>query len=120
MGISSMELAVNDNGSGKKMMVAIDESETSYYALIWVLENLQESIAKSSNPLVLFMAQPPAKSGNLFGSSPGSARIFFNASPDPEFSNAVQERDRMISVGILEKAKSICNSYGICLILSPT
>ncbi|KAG7941788.1 hypothetical protein I3843_16G064400 [Carya illinoinensis] len=41
----------------RKVMVAIDESEYSHYALIWVLDNLKESITKS--PLVIFMTQPP-------------------------------------------------------------
>lgn len=41
----------------KKVMVAIDESESSYKALKWVVENLKESIS-SKSPLLIFAAQP--------------------------------------------------------------
>lgn len=47
----------------RKVMVAIDENKSSYHALIWVLENLQEIISTTSsdpnpNPLVVFATQP--------------------------------------------------------------
>lgn len=73
--------ALNTGSSEKKVMVAIDESETSYYALMWVLQNLQESITKSSYPLILFMAQPPAPNNDIFAASLGSARVFCNVFP---------------------------------------
>lgn len=58
----------------KKVMVAIDESEYSHYALIWVLENLKDSITKS--PLVIFMAQPVPSNTHAFSASLGSARLY--------------------------------------------
>lgn len=61
-------------GAERKVMVAIDESDYSHYALMWVLENLKESITKS--PLVIFMAQPPTKSSYTFAASLGSARMY--------------------------------------------
>lgn len=61
-------------GAERKVMVAIDESDYSHYALMWVLENLKESITKS--PLVIFMAQPPTKSCYTFAASLGSARMY--------------------------------------------
>ena len=42
----------------KKVMVAIDESELSHYALEWTLENLGNTIHNSE--LVVFTAQPTA------------------------------------------------------------
>ncbi|KAE9451010.1 hypothetical protein C3L33_17092, partial [Rhododendron williamsianum] len=39
--------------NGKKVMVAIDESESSYHALMWVLKNLRDSIAASGSPLLV-------------------------------------------------------------------
>ena len=59
----------------KKVMVAIDESEYSHYALIWVLENLKDSITKSP-PLVIFMAQPVPSNTHAFSASLGSARLY--------------------------------------------
>lgn len=58
----------------KKVMVAIDESEGSHFALVWVLENLKETITNSQ--LVIFMAQPPTKSNYTFAASLGSARLY--------------------------------------------
>lgn len=42
----------------KKVMVAIDESELSHYALEWTLENLGNTIHNSE--LIVFTAQPTA------------------------------------------------------------
>lgn len=58
----------------RKVMVAIDESDNSHYALMWVLDNLKESV--SSAPLLIFMAQPPAKSTYSFAASLSSARMY--------------------------------------------
>lgn len=65
-----------------RVMVAIDENESSCYALKWALQNLQESLIKSSNPLILFMVLPSATNGGgggsgsgLFSASLGSPRI---------------------------------------------
>lgn len=59
-----------------RVMVAIDENESSCYALKWALQNLQESLIKSSNPLILFMVLPSATNGGGGGSGSG----FFSAS----------------------------------------
>lgn len=62
-----------------RVMVAIDENESSCYALKWALQNLQESLVKSSNPLILFMVLPPATNGGG-GSGSGGGSGFFSAS----------------------------------------
>uniref|UniRef100_A0A5B7ANV4 Putative universal stress protein A-like protein n=1 Tax=Davidia involucrata TaxID=16924 RepID=A0A5B7ANV4_DAVIN len=98
---------------GKKVMVAIDENESSYYALMWVLENLRESITNSSNPLVIFMAQPSPQNSYVFAASLGSARMYCPVSATPEFVNSVQEKNKKVSLALLEKAKSICTSHGV-------
>jgi hypothetical protein len=67
-----MAEVLSEGGAEKKVMVAIDESEYSYYALNWVLDNLKESIIKS--PLVIFMAQLPPQNSYTFAASLGSAR----------------------------------------------
>jgi hypothetical protein len=61
-------------GAERKVMVAIDESEYSHYALTWVLDNLKESITNS--PFVIFMAQPPPRSSYTFSAPLGSARMY--------------------------------------------
>lgn len=70
-----------NNKEKSRVMVAIDENESSCYALKWALQNLQESLVKSSNPLILFMVLPSAtKAGGgsgsgFFSASLGSPRI---------------------------------------------
>lgn len=58
----------------KKVMVAIDENECSFYALKWALENLYESLQNSE--VVLFTAQPISVYGYIYASSFGVACKF--------------------------------------------
>lgn len=65
-----------NKGNGRaimKVMVVIDESECSYRALMWVLDNLKESI--KNLPLVIFAAQPPPKCNYVVSSAFGPACI---------------------------------------------
>ncbi|XP_057961054.1 uncharacterized protein LOC131153049 [Malania oleifera] len=95
----------------KRVMVAIDESENSYNALMWVLDNLKESITKS--PLVIFAAQPPPQYNYTFAASLGSARMYCPVSATADFVNSVREQEKKVVLGLLEKAKSICTSRGV-------
>ncbi|KGN52092.1 uncharacterized protein LOC101218192 [Cucumis sativus] len=94
----------------KRVMVAIDESEYSYYALIWVLENLKESIA--SSPLFLFTALPPPPTTY----TSGLARSYFPLPSNTEFVRTLQENDKKLRCGLLEKAKDICAGRGVAAI----
>ncbi|KAG5532403.1 hypothetical protein RHGRI_026888 [Rhododendron griersonianum] len=101
--------------NGKKVMVAIDESESSYHALMWVLKNLRDSIAASGSPLLIFMAHPFPVTSNVFAASLGSARVYCPVSATSEYVYCVQEQNKVVSMGILEKAKGICTTHGaIC------
>lgn len=98
--------------SNKKVMVAIDESDSSYHALIWVLDNLKETITKS--PLVLFSAQPlPKCNNNIFAAPLGAARLYFPISATPDLMNSIQEQNKKVSLGLLEKARGICANRGV-------
>ncbi|KAL5553152.1 hypothetical protein UlMin_040553 [Ulmus minor] len=88
----------------KKVMVAIDESESGYYALIWVLDNLKE-ISSNESPLVIFATQPLPNCHFSVGSSLGFARLFSPLSPP--------KRNKKVALELLEKAKSICASRGV-------
>ncbi|KAJ9140750.1 hypothetical protein P3X46_031358 [Hevea brasiliensis] len=98
-------------GCDSKVMVAIDESESSYYALTWVLNNLKNSIVNS--PLLIFSAQPIPKNYSAYAAQLGIARIYFPFSPTLDMISTVQERNKKVSLGILEKAKNICASRGV-------
>lgn len=87
----------------KKVMVAIDESESSHYALEWTLQNLRESIENSK--LFIFTAQDLQDLSYLYASS-------FGAAP-PELVQTVQENNKKFTAALLKKAKDICNQYGI-------
>ncbi|CAL5399667.1 unnamed protein product [Camellia sinensis] len=99
--------------AGKKVMVAIDESMSSYHALMWLLKNLRETINSSGNPLLICMVQPsPPTNPNVFAAPLGNARINFPIS-SMEYVKSVQEQNKVVSMGILEKAKGICTSHGV-------
>nr|GMD99851.1 universal stress protein A-like protein [Ipomoea batatas] len=96
----------------KRVMVGIDESESSSYALKWVLDNLKQSITTSS--LILLMAQPrPNHSNTVAPALLSSARMYCSAASTPELVTSIQERNHMVSVGILEKAKEMCAIHQI-------
>ncbi|KAF3431885.1 hypothetical protein FNV43_RR26621 [Rhamnella rubrinervis] len=90
----------------KKVMVAIDERKSSYHALIWVLENLQELISTSSsnpnpNPLVLFATQPFTN------------HVVSDGSAASELIASIQENNKRFALALLEKAKHICAKHGV-------
>ncbi|GMY18379.1 universal stress protein a-like protein [Fagus crenata] len=95
----------------KKVMVAIDENENSYHALMWVLDNLKESVTKST--LVIFAAQPLANYTSVFAAPLGFARMYFPVSATPALIESIQDQNKRVSLGLLEKAKSICASRGV-------
>jgi len=88
----------------KKVMVAIDESECSRYALQWTLDNLSQTIDDNSQ-LVLFTVQPISECTYAYASS-------FGAAP-PELIRSIQENQNKIASTLLEKAKQICANNGI-------
>ncbi|XP_030970038.1 universal stress protein A-like protein [Quercus lobata] len=88
----------------KKVMVAIDESECSRYALQWTLDNLSQTIDDNSQ-LVLFTVQPISECTYAYASS-------FGAAP-PELIRSIQENQNKIASALLEKAKQICANNGI-------
>ncbi|XP_009356876.1 universal stress protein YxiE-like [Pyrus x bretschneideri] len=98
-------------GAEKRVMVAIDESECSHYALMWALDNLKDSITKS--PLIIFTAQTPSAGNVIFSASLGSARMYYPMSSSQEFVNSSQENHRKFALGLLEKAKEICANHGV-------
>ncbi|KAJ9140751.1 hypothetical protein P3X46_031359 [Hevea brasiliensis] len=87
----------------KKVMVAVDDSEFSHYALEWALDFLKDDIANSD--LVIFTAQSNSNFGYVYASSFGSA--------PPDLIASIQENQHKVALALLEKAKSICANHGI-------
>ncbi|KAI4357801.1 hypothetical protein L6164_001726 [Bauhinia variegata] len=97
-------------GFEKKVMVVIDESEQSYYALIWVLENLKEVVSNSS--LTIFATQPFPN----FNHGSGQIGVCGFSCPFPYSQDLIASMNRQIkkiSLGLCEKAKSICAARGV-------
>ncbi|CAI9756061.1 unnamed protein product [Fraxinus pennsylvanica] len=91
-------------GEKKMVMVAIDESECSLYALEWTLQKLHDSLLNSE--LVLFTVQPIVDYGNFYAASFGVI--------SPEFLTVIQENQKKTATALLDKAKDICRDHGFC------
>ncbi|XVE75201.1 hypothetical protein DITRI_Ditri12bG0076700 [Diplodiscus trichospermus] len=87
----------------KKVLVAIDDSECSHYALQWALENLGDTI--SSSQLFIFNAQPLANFAYLSASTYGAAPL--------DLITTAQENQKKLALALLEKAKNICAKHGV-------
>ncbi|KAG6490394.1 hypothetical protein ZIOFF_051690 [Zingiber officinale] len=87
----------------QKVMVAIDESDCSHYALEWVLANLRRSF--SSSPLIVFSVQAVPDTAYLTAASLGS--------PPMELIQVIQQHQKQASDALLKKAKKICAQHGV-------
>ncbi|GAV66287.1 Usp domain-containing protein [Cephalotus follicularis] len=87
----------------KKVMVAIDESECSHYALQWALDNLHHTITDSE--LVILTVQPVADFAYLYAST-------FGVTPS-DLIKSMQETQKKVAQGLLERAKAMCAEHGI-------
>ncbi|KAI6677062.1 hypothetical protein NL676_037858 [Syzygium grande] len=74
------------------VMVGMDDSECSHYALRWALQNLGQTLSRSH--LLLFSAQP---------------LLEFTV----DLINDLQENQRKATLSLLANAKEICAKHGI-------
>ncbi|KAG8051847.1 hypothetical protein GUJ93_ZPchr0001g32726 [Zizania palustris] len=86
----------------QKVMVAVDESECSHYALEWALRSLAPVIAP---PLLVLTVQPLLPIGYVSAASFGA--------PPPELIKSMQERQQQLSKALIDKAKEICAQHGV-------
>ena len=124
-----------DQSEKKKVLVAIDLSECSRYALQWALDNLGETMANSE--VVLFTVQPIVDFSYAYVSTLGATRaslsliiiylliivLFINACFNvfcgllcftaPDLINSVRENHEKVALALLEKAKEICTKKGV-------
>ncbi|KAI5677576.1 hypothetical protein M9H77_08526 [Catharanthus roseus] len=91
-----------EGGEKKKVvMVAIDSSECSHYALEWALHNS----LLNSDQLLIFTVQPISDLNYLVASSMGSA--------PPELIRNFQQQQQKAADTLLKKAKELCDKHGI-------
>ncbi|KAI4313913.1 hypothetical protein L6164_026855 [Bauhinia variegata] len=98
-----MEAEAGKVDEKKKVLVAIEESECSRYALQWALENLDHSIKNSK--LIVFSVVPIDDLGYTYASSFGTA--------PPELFRSIQENQKKVKLAVLERAKEICAQHGV-------
>ncbi|KAL6621178.1 hypothetical protein ACP70R_033610 [Stipagrostis hirtigluma subsp. patula] len=94
----------------QKVMVAVDESECSRYALGWALRNLGSTLAP---PLLLLTVQPLVPVGYVsaaaFGAPLGTVPVA------PDLIKSMQEQQRQLTQALLDKAKAICADHGVAV-----
>ncbi|XP_078153559.1 adenine nucleotide alpha hydrolases-like superfamily protein isoform X2 [Carex rostrata] len=90
------------DNTGKRVMVAIEDHESSQYALEWALLKLKPSL---SSPLLIITVQPLTTFKYIAAAS--------YASPSPELIQLVQEQQKQAALALLEKAKEICAKHGV-------
>ncbi|KAK2979959.1 hypothetical protein RJ640_017974 [Escallonia rubra] len=84
-----------------RVMIAIDESDTSHYALDWALQNLGESLAKSH--VVIFTVQRSADYDYIQGSSVTPVDLIRN----------LLETQRKVAAALLDKAATVSRDAGV-------
>lgn len=95
---------MSESGEGKKVvMVAIDESECSHYALEWALNKLKDSLERSE--LLIYTVMSTLDYSYIYASSMGYA--------PPELIRSFQEQQGKVADALLEKATEICKIHGI-------
>ncbi|GLU04728.1 hypothetical protein SLE2022_218630 [Rubroshorea leprosula] len=87
----------------KKVMVAVDESDCSYYALQWALENLANTISDSQ--LIIFHSSNPIGYASLAAATYGA--------PPPGLIANIEENQRKLTSALLDKAKDVCAKHGV-------
>ncbi|CAL9093892.1 Universal stress protein [Musa troglodytarum] len=86
------------------MVVGIDDSEHSFYALQWTLRHLFYPAAGSSSPFKLVVVSAKPTPTSVIGlAGPGAADVL----------PFVESDLRKISLRVIEKAKEICTSHSV-------
>ncbi|CAH9121233.1 unnamed protein product [Cuscuta epithymum] len=101
-------------GAGDKkerVMIAIDESEFSCYAIEWTLQHFHASLLNSQ--IVLFTVQPIVDYGYIYASSLGFTSPVPAPVAAPELVRSIQENQKNVAMALLDKATDICKKYGI-------
>ncbi|KAJ4828889.1 hypothetical protein Tsubulata_039862 [Turnera subulata] len=100
-----------EGSSKKKVMVAIDESQHSYHAFLWALDNLKELLTNS--PLVIFAAQPFPNCFDTYGAQLGHSHLYCPGPTSSSLISSVLKQNQDIALGLLERAENICASRGV-------
>nr|GEX42793.1 probable inactive purple acid phosphatase 1 [Tanacetum cinerariifolium] len=90
-----------ESSKKNKVMVAIDDSEFSEYALTWALKMLGSTFVDSE--LLIYTARTPVDISYLYASSWGTAELI----------KELKESENKAAMDLLKKAKTTCTEYRI-------
>ncbi|PWA49040.1 adenine nucleotide alpha hydrolases-like superfamily protein [Artemisia annua] len=90
-----------ESSTKNKVMVAIDDSEFSEYALTWALKMLGSTFVDSE--LLIYTARTPVDISYFYVSSWGTAELI----------KELNEIENKAALDLLKKAKTTCSEYGI-------
>ncbi|KAL1204724.1 Universal stress protein A-like protein [Cardamine amara subsp. amara] len=97
-----------------RMMVAIDESDSSFYALQWVIDHfsnlLMTTEAAEGGILTVVHVQPPFQHFAAFPAGPGGATAVYSTSTMRE---SVKKAQQETSAALLSRALQMCQAKQI-------
>ncbi|KAL8137612.1 hypothetical protein V2J09_003613 [Rumex salicifolius] len=96
---------------GKKVMIAIDGSDCSNFAVEWAVSNLRP-VLDSGAEIILFTAVSTDYSG-VAAASYGTAHYTNPVLVALDLVATNQEKQEELAIAILNKAKNVCANYGI-------
>ncbi|KAF3784026.1 Universal stress A-like protein [Nymphaea thermarum] len=101
--ISGFPMAAGAGGKERKIMVAVDESEESRYALSWCLENLvcDAESRKSKTVLVLLYVRPPPPAYTAL-----DGKGIFSA----EMAAILERHGNEVASSVMDRAKALCKN----------
>ncbi|CAA2989407.1 universal stress protein PHOS32-like [Olea europaea var. sylvestris] len=112
-----MSITEENNMEGRKIVVAVDESEESMYALSWCLGNLLSQNHKPTSTLILLYIRPPLDvNGYLFANDVIATMEKHNS----DLTNSVMRRAEAVyknfntTVAVEKKVGSGDAKYAIC------
>ncbi|XP_057866182.1 universal stress protein A-like protein [Cryptomeria japonica] len=98
---------VVDNRKQRKIMVAVDESEESMYALSWALDFLCVGNVQTKDTLILLHAQPLPR---VYTATDATGYLFTS-----DIMQSMVSYQKSITESVLEKAKRICTGKNVCV-----
>ncbi|CAN6469129.1 unnamed protein product [Victoria cruziana] len=97
-------MAAGPGGKQRKIMVAVDESEESRYALLWCLENLisDAETRNSSTVLVLLYARPPPPAYTAL-----DGKGIFSS----EMAAILERHGNEVATSVMDNATALCKNF---------
>ncbi|GAA0147845.1 hydrolase [Lithospermum erythrorhizon] len=90
----------------RRILVAVDESEESSYALSWCLENIVSSSSQNKDSLILLYAKPPRTLYPTLDGTGAAAGYILSS----DVMESMERYNNEVAASVLDKAKRECSS----------